>query len=58
MSCVSCIVMMSSCMLCTSFYSSSILFLQPFILLWSMTMFCPLVDCLCFVGDGMLCWVC
>ena len=29
---VSCIVMMSGCVLCTSFFSSSILFLMPFML--------------------------
>ena len=37
--------MMSGWVLCTRFFSSSILFLIPFMLIWSMTMFCPLVDC-------------
>ena len=36
---VSCIVMMSGWMLCTRFLSSSILFLMPFMLILSMTMF-------------------
>ena len=36
---VSCIVMMSGWVLCTRSFSSSILFLMPFMLIWSMTMF-------------------
>ena len=42
---VSCIMMMSGWVLCTRFLRSSILFLMPFMLICSMTMSCPLVDC-------------
>ena len=47
---VSCIVMMSGWVLCTIFFSSSILFLIPFMLIWSMTMFLSFGDCCLWVG--------
>ena len=56
--------MMYGWVLCTRFFSSSILFLMPFMLILNKTMFCPLVDCCLWVGrwwfdgDGLLCWLC